>query len=177
MIYFLTAFCFLFFCLWAGEVSLLHTPTAIQLLPTHFPHHSGLYPLKQWDKALEDVPSWIKGTTTIQEVVIWQLILKKHRHKCSHLTMSSFAPCSLRKRLWTRPHPHGTKVWMATECRRKACHPILGLFNTKEMFPSLYERSCQSGSGTGLECVSGIIWHDYKILGPKATLETIRPNS
>lgn len=45
------------------------------------------------------------------------------------------------------------------------------------MFPSLDERSCQSGSGTGLECVSGIIRHDYKILGPKATLETIRPNS
>lgn len=111
MLHFLTTFCFLFFCLWAGEASLLHTLTAVQLLPTHFPHHSGLHPLKQWDKALDVVPSWIKGTTTIQEVVIWRLILKKHRHlhRCSHLTMSSFAaydtdrPCSLRKWLWTCP--------------------------------------------------------------------------
>lgn len=185
MLHFLTAFCFLFFWLRAGEVSLLHTPTAVQLLPTHFPHHSGLYPLKQWYKALEVVPSWIKGTTTIQEVVIWRLILKKHRHlhRCSYLTMSSFAaydtdrPCSLRRWLWTSPHPHGTTIWMVTERRWEDCHPILGLFNTKEMCPSLYEWSFQRRSVTGLECVFYIIRHDYKILWPKATLVSIRSNS
>lgn len=61
------------------------------------------------------------------------------------------------------------------QMRRLPSHPWFIQYEGN--VPKLYEWSFQRRSVTGLECVSYIIRHNYKILWPKATLVSIRSNS